>query len=118
MREIEDMAGDGDQRARLALDMYGYRLKKYLGMYSAVLGRVDAVVFTAGIGENSPEVRSLACAGLGNLGIRLDPEKNEAGGKEIREIQAKDSAVRVLVVPTNEELEIAQQTIACIGANV
>jgi acetate kinase len=118
MREIEDMAGDGDQRARLALDMYGYRLKKYLGMYSAVLGRVDAVVFTAGIGENSPEVRSLACAGLGNLGIRLDPEKNEAGGKEIREIQAKDSAVRVLVVPTNEELEIAQQAIACIAANV
>ena len=117
MREIEDMAGKGDQRARLALDMYGYRLKKYIGMYSAALGRVDALVFTAGIGEKSPIVRGLACADLDNLGIRLDSEKNEAGAGEIREIQAEGSPVKVLVVPTNEELEIAQQTVACIGAN-
>ncbi|MGB2907711.1 MAG: acetate kinase [Candidatus Aminicenantaceae bacterium] len=117
MREIEDMARDGDQRARLALDMYGYRLKKYIGMYSAALGRVDALVFTAGIGEKSPLVRALACADLDNLGIRLDAEKNEAKAKEIREIQAPGSAVKVLVVPTNEELEIAQQTFSCIDAN-
>jgi len=117
MREIEDMARDGDQRARLALDMYGYRLKKYIGMYSAALGRVDALVFTAGIGEKSPLVRALACADLDNLGIRLDAEKNEAKAKEIREIQTEKSAVKVLVVPTNEELEIAQQAFACIDAN-
>jgi len=117
MREIEDMAGKGDQRARLALDMYGYRLKKYIGMYSAALGRVDALVFTAGIGEKSPLVRALACTDLDNLGIRLDSEKNGAGAGEIREIQAEGSPVKVLVVPTNEELEIAQQTVACIGVN-
>ncbi len=117
MREIEDMALNGDQRARLALDMYSYRLKKYIGMYSAVLGRVDALVFTAGIGEKSPIVRGLACADLDNLGIRLDADKNEAKSKAIREIQAKGSAVRILVVPTNEELEIAQQSFACIRTN-
>ena len=118
MREIEDMARAGDQPARLALDMYGYRLKKYIGMYSAALGRVDALVFTAGIGERSPLVRALACADLDNLGIRLDPGKNEGEAGGIREIEAEGSPVKVLVVPTNEELEIAQQTIACIGANV
>ena len=97
--------------------MYSYRLKKYIGMYSAVLGRVDALVFTAGIGEKSPIVRGLACADLDNLGIRLDADKNEAKSKAIREIQAKGSAVRILVVPTNEELEIAQQSFACIRTN-
>jgi acetate kinase len=117
MREIEDMAQGGDQLARLALDMYGYRLKKYIGMYRAVLGRVDALVFTAGIGENSPVVRACACADLDTLGVRLDPEKNEAKGERIREIQADDSTVKVLVIPTNEELEIAQQAFACIDAN-
>jgi acetate kinase len=115
MREIEDMAQNGDQRAGLALDMYAYRLKKYIGMYSAVLGRVDALVFTAGIGENSPVVRGLACADLENLGIRLDGEKNAEGSKEAREIQAGGSEVKILVIPTNEELEIAQQAFACIG---
>jgi acetate kinase len=115
MREIEDMAQNGDQRARLALDMYAYRLKKYIGMYSAALGRVDALVFTAGIGEKSPVVRGLACADLENLGIRLDTEKNGERSKEAREIQAVGSSVKILVIPTNEELEIAQQAFACIG---
>lgn len=115
MREIEDRAAAGDAPAVLALDMYCYRIKKYLGMYSAVLMRVDAVVFTAGIGENSPEVRARACAGLEALGITLDPGKNQLRSADIREIQAPSSRVRVLVVPTNEELEIAEQTVQCIG---
>ena len=91
--------------------MSAYRIKKYIGAYYAALGRVDALVFTAGIGEKSPLLRRLACQGLENLGIILDQEKNEAGVKVgIAEIQAEDSPVKVLIVPTNEELEIAQQT--------
>ena len=116
MREIEDRAAGGDAEAGLALDMYCYRIKKYLGMYFAVLGRVDAVVFTAGIGENSPEVRARTCSGLESLGISLDPEKNRLRSPGIREIQAPSSRIRVLVVPTNEELEIAEQTVHCIDA--
>jgi acetate kinase len=116
MREIEDRAAEGDDQAGLALDMYCYRIKKYIGMYIAVLGRVDALIFTAGIGENSPEVRARTCSGLEALGISLDPEKNRIRSPEIREIQAASGGVRVLVVPTNEELEIAEQTAQCIGA--
>ncbi len=116
MREIEDQAQKGDPQSRLALDMYCYRLKKYIGMYVATLGRIHALVFTAGIGENSPVVRSCACSGLDHLGISLDPGKNRAAKTSscIRAIHATDSPVQVLVIPTNEELEIAEQTVACI----
>lgn len=114
MREIEDLAAAGNERARLALDMYCYRLKKYIGMYTAVLGRVDALIFTAGVGENSDLVRAKACAGLSSVGIILDEQKNKEGASGLFEIQSDNSPVKILVIPTNEELEIAEQTVACI----
>jgi acetate kinase len=98
------------------MEMYAYRVRKYIGAYSAVLGRVDAIVFTAGIGENSPEIRASACQGLSPLGIDIDPEANTAASREPREIQPQGAALKVLVIPTNEELEIAQETLACIRA--
>jgi acetate kinase len=110
VRDLQTRQAQGDPVAQLALDMYTYRIKKYIGAYTAVLGRVDALVFTAGVGENSAYVRWYACVGLENLGIVLDAGKNEAGGKDLREIQAPGSKVKVLVIPTNEELEIAVQT--------
>jgi acetate kinase len=110
MRDIHKAVAEGDARAKLALDMFGYRNRKYIGAYTAVLGRVDAVVFTAGIGENDPVSRELSCRGLEALGIRLDPEKNLAPERGARDIASADSPVRVLVIPTNEELEIARQT--------
>ncbi len=114
MREIEELAANGNFRARLALDMYCYRLKKYIGMYAAVLGHVDALVFTAGVGENSDLVRAKTCADLSSLGIILDEQKNKKRASGLLEIQAENSPVKVLVIPTNEELEIAEQTVTCI----
>jgi len=114
MREIEELAAAGNERARLALDMYCYRLKKYIGMYAAVLGHVDALIFTAGVGENSDLVRARACANLSLLGIILDEQKNKKRASGLSEMQAKNSSVKILVIPTNEELEIAEQTVACI----
>jgi acetate kinase len=114
MREAQRLAADGDERARLAIDMYCYRIRKYIGAYCAVLDRVDALVFTAGIGENSPPIRARACAGLERFGICIDEARNAQAGAGMREIQAADATVRVLVVPTNEELEIAEQTSACL----
>ena len=114
MREVMQRVERGDERARLAVAMYAYRIKKYLGAYLAVLGGADAVVFTAGIGENSPEIRERACAGLDGVGIAIDREKNSAPGRGAREIQGAASVVRVLVVPTDEELEIATETLECI----
>lgn len=116
MREILTRAEQGDDRSRLAIDMYARRVKKYLGAYLAVLGGADAVVFTAGIGENSPQIRELICANLDGIGIAIDREKNATPDHRSREIQAADSAIRVLVVPTDEEYEIAQQTLECINA--
>ncbi|MGD9346026.1 MAG: acetate kinase [Candidatus Aminicenantes bacterium] len=114
MREIEELATAGDARARLALDMYCYRLKKYIGAYAAVLGRVDALVFTAGVGENSDLIRARACENLSSLGIILDEQKNKEKKSGLLEVQTENSPVRVLVIPTNEELEIAEQTVSCI----
>jgi acetate kinase len=109
MRDVRAKREQGDEDATLAYDMYAYQIKKYIGAYSAVLGGLDAIVFTAGVGENDPLTRKLATQNLEYLGIHLDEEKNEKGGKGIREINADDSRVKVLVVPTNEELEIAKQ---------
>jgi len=106
----------GDARAKLALDMFGYRNRKYVGSYLAILGRVDALVFTAGIGENDPVARELTCRGLEHLGIKLDHELNLAPNRGPRDIAAAESPVRVLVIPTNEELEIARQTAAVLSA--
>ena len=115
MREIESRAHGGDAQAELAVDMFCYRVKKYIGAYYAALGSVDAIVFTGGIGENSASVRSKSCEGLSGLGIILDDRRNSAVAEAIREIQAKDSRVKILVIPTDEEHEIAQQTVEVIG---
>lgn len=114
MREIQDRAQKGDARAELALEMFCYRVRKYIGAYYAVLGTVDAVVFTGGIGENSALVRSKTCEGLSGLGITLDEGRNSAAAGGISEIHAGESRVKVLVIPTNEEREIAQQTVGVI----
>jgi acetate kinase len=114
MREIHRLAGGGDSNAELALGIFCHRLRKYLGAYYAELGRVDAVVFTGGIGENDADVRWRACAGLGALGIDLDAGANAAPTAGERAISSVNSPVRVLVIPTNEELEIAQQAFAAI----
>jgi len=116
MREVHRLADAGDDRARLARMMYCYRLKKYIGAYYAVLGHVDAVVFTGGIGENDAWVRAQACAGLDALGIELDRDKNSGQGKGAFAIHSDGSPVSILVVPTDEEYEIALQTVECIGA--
>jgi acetate kinase len=114
MREIQDRAREGDARAELALEMFCYRVKKYIGAYYAALGSVDAIVFTGGIGENSAAVRAKSCDGLSGLGITLDERKNSAAAGGISEIHAAESRVKVLVIPTNEEREIAQQTVGVI----
>lgn len=111
MRRIAERAVQGDGHAGLALDMFCYRIRKYIGSYLAVLGRIDALVFTGGIGENAAIVREKVCAGLAGLGIDLDQGKNLATTKGIRELQHGGNTVKVLVIPTNEELEIARQTI-------
>jgi acetate kinase len=115
VRELLVREEAGDERARLALEVYCYRIKKYLGAYCAVLGRVDAVVFTGGVGENAARVRLLACAGLERLGIALDDRANAAPARALREIGKAGSPVRVLVIRTNEELGIAREALAAVG---
>ena len=110
MREVIEKMEAGDEQARLAVDVYTYRIKKYIGAYYAALGNLDAVIFTAGIGENAAYIRERSCRGLEKLGIEIDPGKNNQPGKDIREINTTDSRVKVLVIPTNEELKIAQET--------
>jgi acetate kinase len=114
MRDVVRMAEAGDARAELALAMFCHRIRKFVGAYFAVLGRVDALVFTAGIGENSAVVRSRICAGLEGLGIALDDGRNLSARGEC-EVQSANSAVKVLLIPTNEELEIAEQTMTCLS---
>jgi acetate kinase len=112
LRTIEARAGEGDARARLALEVFCYRIRKYVGAYTAALGGLDALVFTAGIGEHSPGVRARVCADLGVLGITLDDAANAASATVI---SSHDSPVAVLVVPTDEELEIATRTVEAIA---
>jgi len=109
MRDIHQAAAAGDGRAALALEVQTYRNRKYIGAYMAVLGRVDGIVFTAGIGENDPIVRAESLKGLEVFGVRLDGEKNSLRAKEARCISRADSTVRVFVIPTNEELAIARE---------
>jgi acetate kinase len=110
MRDVMQMREAGDRNAELAVQMFAYRIKKYIGSYYAALGRLDGIVFTAGIGENSPEIRRLSVAGLEALGIEVSDERNAETIKSARFIQGENSRVAVMVVPTNEELEIALQT--------
>lgn len=109
LRDVEDAALKGDKRAQLAVNMLNYDIKKFVGAYAAAMGGVDVLVFTAGVGENSIPTRAAVCEGLEFLGIRIDLEKNDVRGKEA-DISAADSRVRVLVIPTNEELMIARDT--------
>ncbi|MGB9789187.1 MAG: acetate kinase [Thermotoga caldifontis] len=109
MRDIEDAAQAGNEIAQLALDIYIYRIAKYIGTYAAAMNGVDAIVFTAGVGENSPYVREKVCEYLGFLGVKIDRQLNDVKGVE-RIISTPDSKVAVLIVPTNEELVIARDT--------
>lgn len=115
MREIRRRIDAGDAAAQLAFDIYIHRLKKYIGAYTAVLGRLDAVVFTAGVGENAAEVREAAVAGLDTLGIAVDAGRNTVRSDVPRLVSPDGSRVAVAVVPTDEELEIARQTYALVG---
>ncbi|WP_405648633.1 acetate kinase [Streptomyces sp. NBC_00019] len=117
MREIRRRVDEGDEQAQLAFDIYIHRLKKYIGAYYAVLGRVDAVAFTAGVGENASPVREAAVSGLEELGLMVDGELNAVRSDEPRLISPEHARVAVAVVPTDEELEIATQTYALVGSN-
>lgn len=109
-RDLEDAAAKGNERAQLALDMFCYQVKRYIGAYAAAMGGVDAIVFTAGVGENDIHTRQQVCAGLEFLGVKLDADRNNVRGK-VTEISASDSKVKVFLIPTNEELAIAQDTL-------
>ncbi|MCD0482997.1 acetate kinase [Streptacidiphilus sp. ASG 303] len=115
MREIVRRREEGDREAAVAFDVYVHRLRKYIGAYTAVLGRVDALVFTAGVGENSAPVRAAATAGLEGLGITVDPELNAGRGGGARLVSPPGARVPVAVVPTDEEFEIARQAFALVG---
>jgi len=111
MRDIEQGKENGNKNAALAIDVFSYRIKKYIGSYFASLGGADAVVFTGGIGENSPLIRKLSLSNLEKMGIILDEEKNELNSKDARIITKDDSPVTIFIIPTNEELVIARETL-------
>lgn len=114
-RDIEAEAESGDEKCQIALDMAAYRLRKYLGSYIAALNGVDAIVFTAGVGENSVPMRRMVCENMDFFGIEIDLEKNDMKARKIEEIQSEASKVKILVIPTNEELEIANQSFELIN---
>ncbi|BAO55981.1 acetate/propionate family kinase [Nonlabens marinus] len=109
LRDIQREAANGDKDCVLALEMNAYRIKKYIGAYAAAMNGVDAIIFTAGIGENSNLLRSKVCSDMEFLELAIDQEKNEIRSNSLREIQSQESKIRILVIPTNEELEIAKQ---------
>ncbi|HYF69426.1 MAG TPA: acetate kinase [Ohtaekwangia sp.] len=109
MRDVTAARNKGDAEAILAYDMYAYHIKKYIGAYAAILNGLDAIVFTAGVGENDALTRKLATQNMEYLGIVLDEDKNNAGDRDVTEINTTESPVKILVIPTNEELEIARQ---------
>lgn len=115
VRDVTAAAEAGNEAARTALDVYVHRLRHYIGAYLVLLGGADAIVWTAGVGENSPLIRAEALAGMEWLGIELDAERNETPSRRARRISADGSRVAVLVVPTDEELEIARQSLAVLG---
>jgi acetate kinase len=115
MRAVHPRIAAGDGLARLGLDVYVHRLRKYIGAYAAVMGGLDVLSFTAGVGENDPVVRAETAAGLDHLGIRVDPGRNAAASGDARVISPDGAAVTVMVVPTDEELAIARQALALVG---
>lgn len=114
MRDVVEAAGAGDEQAELALQVWRHRIRHYIGAYFAQLGGLDALVFTAGVGENSGELRSRAVAGLEHLGIGIDPDRNALRSGEARVISKAGAPVTVMVIPTNEELEIARQVASVV----
>ena len=114
MRNISELAETGNKRAKLAIDIFCYRIKKYIGAYAAALGRLDAVIFTGGIGENATGLRAQICSELNQIGIKIDLDKNRDARKE-SDVSDADSRVKVLVIPTNEELAIANDTFGLAG---
>ncbi|MCU1475165.1 acetate/propionate family kinase [Amnibacterium sp.] len=115
MRDVQAAAAHGDEQAEAALAVYRHRVRRYIGAYLAHLGGLDALVFTAGVGENNSLLRRRTVDGLAHLGIRVDPDRNEVPSKAARRISPDDAPVAVLVVPTDEELEIARQTAAVVS---
>jgi len=114
LRDIEAEAEKGNKECQLALDMNAYRIKKYIGSYLAAMNGLDAIIFTAGIGENSNVIRKLVCSDMDFLGIELDEEKNNVRAKQLTEIHSEKSKVKILIIPTNEEVEIAKQSFELI----
>ncbi len=110
MRDIERTTAEGNERSRLALDIFCYRIRKYIGSYAAAMGGIDAIVFTGGIGENCPNVRAKCCENIGFLGLELDLGKNAEARKEAVDISKEAGRAKILMVPTNEELMIAKET--------
>ena len=113
-RDLENAEAEGNKRAELALRVFDYAVKKYIGAYAAAMGGVDAVIFTAGVGENDKGIRAMVCDGLEYMGVKLDPAANDVRGKETV-ISAADSKVKVLLIPTDEELMIAMDTAEIVG---
>jgi len=118
LREVQKWVVKGDQRAKLTLEVFAYRIKKYIGAYSAVLGGLDALIFSAGIGENEANIRDKVCQGLEFLGVYLDKKKNRASSKASRFISTESSPAKILVIPTNEEEMIAEETWRVVNKTV
>jgi len=114
-RELEEAAAKGNRKAQLALDMYAYQIKKFVGAYAVAIGGIDALVFTGGIGENSPLTRADVCNEMEFLGVHLDGEINSATKGRLRDISTYNSPVKVYVIPTNEELMIARDACTVVG---
>lgn len=117
MRDVMRSVDRGDEQSNLALNVYCHRLRSYVGAYYAQLGRVDAIAFTAGVGENVPQVRARTLANMEQMGIKLDADRNQSDERGARRISTDDSSVAVLVIPTNEEVEIARQTLQAIDTD-
>ena len=115
MRDVLARAAEGHEDARLALDMYGYRIRQYIGAYLAVLGRVDALIFTGGIGEHAAPIRQKILENMDHLGICLNTQANQSAKPGITDIQTANSPIKILIIPTDEELEIAEQTGKLVG---
>ncbi|EOZ97021.1 Acetate kinase [Indibacter alkaliphilus LW1] len=114
MRDVKKAIEKGDKEAKLAYELYAYRIQKYIGAYAASMNGLDAIVFTAGIGENDPDMRAAVCMDMDFLGIQMDPLANQKLSSEIREVNTVSSKTKILVIPTNEELEIGQQTYSIV----
>ena len=115
-RDLEDGSAAGDENCTLALQKFAYEVAKYVGAYAAALNGIDILTFTAGVGENGPETRQMICDYLGFMGVKLDPEANKVRGGKEKKISTEDSKIQVWVVPTNEELMIAQDTAELVNA--